>query len=188
MNATAKRTRRAVSLVELLVVMTGCTVILTTSAGLIHRVMRVQVQSRSFFNVERAAVRLSDQFREDVHRATAAAADPRADVFLRLDLPGDQTVEYRRAGASVLRTLLQGGTARARSQFAFTPTSVLEIHEHDGPRRLVLAVTSAPLDEPGDGSDPLAKYLDEPVNVRVEAAVGRDWRSAVPTADEEASP
>jgi hypothetical protein len=180
-------TRHAISLVELLVVMSGCTVILTTSAMLIHRAMRTQSESRSFFDVERSALRLSGKFRDDVHRATAAkAGDESGDgVFLRLDLPGRQTVEYQQAGGNIERTLSEDGRPRSRDYFAFTPSSELEIREELSPRRLILTITSDPHDAPGDGSTQLAKYIDTPVSVRVEASLGRDWRKATLATGEE---
>ncbi len=188
MSTTVTRLRRAVSLVELLVVMSGLTVVLTTTATLMHRVMRAQVESRSCSDVERAALRISEQFRDDVHQATTAQTAVDADLLVQLELPGDQVVQYRRAGQSVLRTLSRGGAVRSRSQFTFTSTSAVEIHEQDAPERLVLTVTSAAQDEPRGGKRQIAEYLDPPANVRVEAVLGRDWRSAVPTADEEALP
>ena len=68
-------TRRGVSLVEVITLMTSCTAILTMSAVLIHRTMRAQEQMRYFFAVERAAQRLAEQFREDVHGAREAVTD-----------------------------------------------------------------------------------------------------------------
>ena len=63
--------RRAASLAELLVIMSACTIILTTSVQLIHRAMHSQSASRVFFDCERSAQRLSQQFRSDVHEATS---------------------------------------------------------------------------------------------------------------------
>ena len=58
--AAMNHRRRGVSLTELLVVMTACTVVMTLTSQLICRVMRIQVESRAHVDVERNAMRLAD--------------------------------------------------------------------------------------------------------------------------------
>src|SRR5206468_8588477 len=107
--ATGGRTmkiRRGASLVELLVVMSACTSILTTSVVLVHRVMHVQSKARSSLAAQRSALRLSEQFRRDVDQThDALANDLPAEVVLQLQLPEKQTVEYRYLAGVVRRTL-----------------------------------------------------------------------------------
>src|SRR3954454_16961207 len=110
MNPRTTKVRRGVSLTELLLLMSSYTMILTMCAVLLHRVMRVQIESRSFVDAERTSERLGDQFRQDVHQATTAdvdAAKLKNDVFLRLQLPDSQTIEYIRLKGNVLRSVSQ---------------------------------------------------------------------------------
>jgi hypothetical protein len=182
--------RRAVSLVEMLVIMSGCTVILTTGATLIHRAMRADLESRAFYDIERSALRLERQFRQDVHEAIAAEAtnQPGEDgVFLRLTFPGHQAVEYRQAGDSIMRTLSAGDRVRSRNEFVFNRAGELDIREEVAPRRLILTIASAPNEPPSGGHRELARYLETPVSVRVEACLGRDLRPAGLLAGEGAS-
>jgi hypothetical protein len=136
--------RRAVSLIELLLAMSACTVILTMSATLIHRVLHVQSKSRAIFDGERAAMRLSDQFRHDVHAAAAAetnGASLGAGVILRLQLEGGETVEYRRAEGTVLRVVLDGDATQAREQFNFPADIDLTVRK-ESPGLVTLSITS----------------------------------------------
>ena len=74
----------------------AASIILTMSAGLVHRAMHAQSATRAFFDGERSALRLSEQFRADVHQAATATVEAPArndGVFLRLRLAGDQAIE-----------------------------------------------------------------------------------------------
>ena len=75
MNVRIAKSRRGVSLTELLLLMSSYTMILSMCTVLLHRVMHVEIESRSFVDAERTSERLSRQFRQDVHQATAAEAD-----------------------------------------------------------------------------------------------------------------
>src|SRR3972149_5845862 len=124
MSTNITRTRHAVSLIELMVVLSACTVILTMSAALVHRVMHAQSKTRAFFDIERSALRLSNQFRRDVHQATAAlaGADNLGDgVFLRLELPDNRSVDYYDQEGDVVRILAHDGDALSREEFPFPP-------------------------------------------------------------------
>ena len=75
MTLRIAKSRRGVSLTELLMLMSSCTMILSLCAVLLHRVMRVEIESRSIVAAERTSERLSHQFRQDVHQATGGEAD-----------------------------------------------------------------------------------------------------------------
>ena len=131
------KTHRAVSLVELLVVMSACSIILTMSAGFVHRAMHSQSATRAFFDGERSALRLSEQFRADVHQATTATVEDSAHgdgVFLRLRLSSHQAIEYRQSDSMVERILTQQGSRVSRTEFAFQPPFSLTIREAAAPR------------------------------------------------------
>lgn len=139
------RTRSAMSIAELLVTMSACSVILTMSAGLIHRSMHTQSNSRDFYDAERTALRLGRQFRHDVHASTAASVtdgDRDEKVVLRLQLQDGRTVEYSRSAGHVLRLLSQEGEVAARDEFPFPSPIELEFHEAESATRIILAITT----------------------------------------------
>src|SRR5262245_16262682 len=114
------KTRRGVSLTELMVLMSATTMILSMSAMLLHRAMRVQVDSRAFADAERSAARLSRQFREDVHAATSAVLEKsklNKDVFVQLKLPVGESIEYSRVNGNVRRSVIRSGKVAAREGF-----------------------------------------------------------------------
>ncbi len=184
------RIRRAFTLVEMMVILSAGAVVLTTSAALIHRVMRTQTAAWSFFDVERSALRLSDYFRRDVHRASIAdieIASVDDGMFLQLQFPDGQTVEYRQADGIVLRTLSQQESAVSREEFVFHPEIDLSIREENSPHRLILTIVADPsamLAAP-DKRSLLAHMV--PVSLQVEACLGRDARLLVATVGQEES-
>jgi type II secretory pathway pseudopilin PulG len=179
--------RGAFSLAEMLVVMSVCTVILTMSTSIIQRAMQAQLRTRSYFDVERNALRLSDQFRRDVHQATAADVANSADsgVLLRLALPSGQIVEYRHAEGMVLRTLSRSGASQSHEEYSFTSSTETGIREENAPRRFVLTIASDPHEEGPVAKGRPGKFHEPPVSVRVEASLGRDWWFAETAADQE---
>ncbi|HEY4232836.1 MAG TPA: hypothetical protein VGM76_05405 [Lacipirellulaceae bacterium] len=184
------RKRNATSLVELLVVMSACTIILTLSAGLVHRAMHAQSATRAFFDAERSAMRLSEQFRADVHQATAATIEDGAHdkgAFLRLALADKQSVEYRQTGDNVVRVVSQHDTNISRAEFAFPSPLELSINEELAPHRLVLSVSAGSLAklDPGSGQQPPSAY-SMPLNVQIEACLNRtNPFQQLPTAEKE---
>jgi hypothetical protein len=183
--------RRGVSLIEMLTLMSSCTVILTMSAVLIHRTMRSQEQTRYFFAVERAALRLTEQFRRDVHRArNAVTADDELDegVFLRLEMPGGVTVAYRSEEASVVRIVRGGQNPTGREEYSLAEIDDLSLQSEDSPRRLTLTIR-AEADEPVPSlGKRTASLREQPVSVHVAATLSRDWRFAPPDTAQEDSP
>jgi hypothetical protein len=182
-------TRRGASLIELLVIMSACTVVLTLTGVLITRVMRVQIQSRGFVAAERAAQRLSDQFRNDVHCARNAVADTAGrnkHVFLRLDLADGQKIEYARTGDNIARVEYASGQPEWREEFICPAASELSVEQHPEPPRMVFNIfmklsNVAPTpDKPFIGTGPA------PVTVHAEAVIGRDIKFSAAKPTEEA--
>src|SRR5437762_5225510 len=104
MQVRITKSRGGVSLIELLGLMSSCTIILTMSAVLLHRMMRVQIDTRAFVDMERSSSRLSQQFRQDVHQATAAVLGDsklKENVFLQLQLPQETIIEYSRLDGAI---------------------------------------------------------------------------------------
>lgn len=177
--------RRGISLIEMLTVMTGCAALLSLSAVLLHRSMRWQEQSRYFFAVERAALRLAEQFREDVHQAEAVELDEARlddDSFVQLQLADEEAVAYRRQGAAIVRVLSRAGEVKATERYTLAAPGELALREEQSPRRLVLTFESFPDDWLPATDKPLPGLREQPINLRVEAVVGHDARHAAPAA------
>lgn len=180
--------RRAISLIELMVVMSACTLILTLSAVLMHRAMRSHAHSRAFQDVERSAARLSDQFRHDVHQARTASIDGAAlntGVFLRLELADSQTVEYRRQDGVIVRRLSKDGGTASRDDYVFSPACNLNVVETAAPRRITLTITTDPTEPSAVHANRMLAMEELPVSLQAEAVLGRDARiNAAPARQE----
>lgn len=176
--------RRGVSLVELLLVMSAAVLILTMSAGLIHRLMHAQSKARSFVDVERTLLRLGTAFRSDVHQASGAVvgdAEASDGIFLRLSLPESQTIEYRCEPGAILRTLRDGSQTASREEFAFPPGIELTIQKED-PRLVVLSLHSRPGELTDDDGLARPSAYAVPVNLHLKATLGREalFTAAIP--------
>jgi hypothetical protein len=172
------KTRRAVSLLELLVIMSASTIVLTLCGLLLHRAMRLQIESRAHVDAERTALRLASQFRRDVHAARAAVtgnAEQANDALLQLELADGRTAQYSRDAGTVLRMESGGGKPEWREEFLFPTVNELTIEEEDAPPRLILTVTANPKAVPPAGQ-PLAITRIVPLSIHAEAVVGRDLR------------
>ena len=190
MNLRTPKLRRGVSLTELLLLMSSYTMILSMCGVLLHRVMRVEIDSRSFVDMERTSTRLSHQFRQDVNQATAAEADAsklQNNVFLQLQLAGDQSIEYRWAEGSVVRTVLQDRKTAAREEFAFDPWCKLTVRQEKSPSRIVLSIARAGLESISDRAEQLRTYKACPMGLYVEASIGREISVANVAAQQERS-
>jgi hypothetical protein len=180
MKFSNAKLRNGLSLVELVAAVSACSVILTTCAVLLHRAMRADSDSRSFGDIERNAARLSNQFRDDVHKASVSLLDRSKtgnEVVLKLKLSKDQSLEYSCSVGKVLRTLTQDGKVRAREEFVFPQQSEFAIHERDSPKRIILSITTRPKGVAGDVR-PLKTYHAIPLSLQIEAVVNRDDLSA----------
>ncbi len=170
------KARRGVSLVELLVVMSAATVVLTLSTSLIHRIMHAQSKARAFADVERTSLRLTNAFRQDVHQATSVKLDEAEigeRVFLRLQLPENRTIEYGRQEANIVRVLLEGSRTVAREEFAF-PAGVELAVRREGSRLIVLTIQSRPGEIIAENGQFEASDFAVPVHLQVQAALNRD--------------
>jgi hypothetical protein len=168
--------RRAVSLTELLLVLSSCTLILSTSGVLLQRIMRIESTSRAFTNAERACTRLSRQFRRDVHQAAVAELDKgklQDGVFLQLQLPGNQSVDYGRERGRVLRTAQKADKVVARDEFIIPPAATLTIKQVQSPDRIILSIAPPRIDAATNTDQQLQSYRTVPVGVQIEAILNR---------------
>jgi type II secretory pathway component PulJ len=157
------RSRRGISLVELIVVMTGCAVLLSLSAAFLQRVMHAQMRSRVDADLQRTLLRLDQSVRNDIHTATAAEIDPaklNEGAILRLELPDAAAIEYRRQESGLLRVQLARGEITSRETFSF-PREIEPEITRPQPRLIVLAIRA---------DDDLLVEVPA-VHVRIEAAL-----------------
>lgn len=128
MNRRASRpglsaSRRGVSLLELLAVMTACGVIVSVGVGLVHRALRLESASRDLLERERTALVLGRRFRLDVRSATQASVSAIAttgDTVVELRYPAGERVAYViRDG--LLERLAERAGRDTRESFAVRP-------------------------------------------------------------------
>lgn len=168
------KSNRGVSLVELLLALSACGVILTLSTGLIERIMRAEMRSRDYVNVERTALRLSNMFRRDVWQAAEAtiSADG-AKEFLRLSLGAERSLEYRQQSGTIVRTHLDGEQAVSREYFAFPNEAEIRF-EQPSPRLITLRI-SIPTPPTNGESDQLPhNAFTPPIHLEIAARIARD--------------
>jgi len=166
---------RGVSLVELLVVMSAASIILSLSAGLIHRAMHAETKARALTAVERAAIRLSHAFRHDVNRASDAvmnSAQLRDRAFIHLQSKNGGSVEYRRDERTIYRLQYDGERIVAREQFVFAADFDLQSHVENS-RLIELTLTSAQRELSHDQTQLIQRAHQLPVYLQVVAALER---------------
>jgi hypothetical protein len=171
--------RRASSLIELLIIMSACSLVLTLSAALLHRAMHIQSRSRAYVDAERSATRLSHQFREDVHKALAHRAGEApvdGDALLQLTHPGNEEVQYVAMDGTVSRTLMREAEVVSREEYAFPSAVKANVQQQEAPTRLVLVVTTNPADALNRTDSRRIEPGFSPVSLQAEAVLGRDLR------------
>jgi prepilin-type N-terminal cleavage/methylation domain-containing protein len=171
----------AFTLVELLVVLSASSIVLTISTAMIHRTMHVQSRSRQFYDIERSALRLSEQFRHDVHLSQAASIqEPPGNqgVILRLELPEEQIVEYSRQEGTLHRILLNKKKPLSRQEYPFPATTRLTLKQLESPARVLLSMVPSPEDEATGTAKNISQTHRLPVSFQAEAVLGRQANSA----------
>jgi len=190
---SGRRSPRGISLIELLMAMGGVSLVITSSAMLLHGVMRAQSESRRFFDDERTSARLARQFRADVHAAEVAA--PAGDRLVAFTLPDGGTIEYRHTAdrRQIQRRLLAPGnpvpTGREDYSLAGPCAAVVTVAEKQIHLELGAEGADGELAPPGVVRPPRspAEAKRKPPALVVEADLGRDLRF-LPARDGEARP
>jgi prepilin-type N-terminal cleavage/methylation domain-containing protein len=134
--------RRGYSLTEMQVVIAVGSVLMTLSTGVLVRSMRVNSTLMEQANLERTATRLSQQFRQDVHRAEGCVVDDQQEegLVMRLAMPDEQPIEYHLAGKRIERTQAVGAGQTRRELFLFTEGCSVALSELEAPQRVGLLV------------------------------------------------
>lgn len=111
--------RRGASLVEMLVVMSAASTVLTLSAVLIHRTMRVSSRTEAMHAEETTAWRLSSQLRRDAVSAASIDLGLANDgVTLTLRPAEGEPVQYRFSGPTVERRQRLAPESLSRESFS----------------------------------------------------------------------
>ncbi len=176
--------RRAVSLIELVVMMSAATVIIFLTSVLLHRVMHIQSRAWAQMATERSALRISSQFRHDVHAATSMTLGDEAEkekVLVRLERMDGRSIVYSRSGDSLLRRESGGDKPEWREEYRLPPGIELELVEHEEPRRLSLVIESPA----GTKEATLVMRSRGSIHLHVEPVVGRDLPREAPVDGEE---
>ena len=189
-----RRSLRGISLVELLMAMGGVSLVITSSAMLLHGVMRAQSESRRFFDDERTSARLARQCRADVHAAAQVAA-PAGERLVAFTLPDGGTIEYRHSAdhRQIERRLLTPGNeapvAREDYSLAGPCAAVVTVAERQIHLELGAEGADGALAPPGVVRPPRtpAEAKRKPPALVVEAVLSRDLRF-LPARDGEARP
>lgn len=134
--------QRGFTLVEMLVSISAGSVLLVLATGVVHRTMRVESVVRENAAAERAALRLSRQFRHDIHQAKSVSLDGRqADQpVLQIVLSGQAPVSYRVEHTGVLREQPHNDTQIYREHFSFPDNYTVKFNELPSPRRVALTL------------------------------------------------
>jgi type II secretory pathway pseudopilin PulG len=178
----ARTMSRGISLIELLVVMTGVAVILSLVAVTIQALMRVNADAQARLSASATFARLASQFREDVHASDdlRIPADPKlggkpveanATASLRLTRDPQRVITYEVRDGRVARLESTSGKISRHESYRIGNRNVVVFERRDeGPRRFVAMVMSR---DAGKGQ------LEPPRPLEVLALQGKD-RPAAP--------
>ncbi len=176
-----RRPRRGITLIEVIVVMSGVAVALGLCAVTIQLLLRLNGDGHARLNASASFARLASQFREDVHAcdevvllpAAKAAAEPgktKGAASLRLTLDPKTFVTYEAREGRVARVETASGTRTEHESYRVGKGNVVAFEQRDeGAIRFVVMVMSR---EVGKGQ------LEPPRPLEVLALPGKDRPAA----------
>jgi type II secretory pathway pseudopilin PulG len=115
---------RGTTLVELLVVITVCSVIMSASGVLLHGMYRADKETRQAIATDASVARFSLQFRRDAHAADEVSVVTETDgktAGIMFRAAGQPSIEYRWQGTDVVRTVKESDKTVHRDSFGFAP-------------------------------------------------------------------
>lgn len=143
--------RRAFTLIEMVVVIGGVSLMIGTAAGLIHILLTLDRADRYSLSDARGASRLSRQFRDDVRSAKTANA---AGSGMKLDRTAG-AVSYEVEGVRLIRTETSRGSVIRREAYPLERLGPAIFEVEDGFARLSLLRRP---DSPGASVRPAATF------------------------------
>ncbi len=125
--------RSGFMLIELLVVITVGSVMMGIAVGLLYTLMQMDGKSRESSQDLAGLARLAEQFRADVHAASAwtplGQSAPQGAGYpgWKLQCTGDWEIEYHAKEGTLFRTETAGGQARSRESYHLPAGAVAAI-------------------------------------------------------------
>ncbi len=131
--------RRGITLIETVVLMTGVAAMLGLTVVMLQLLLKLDGDSRARLDTAGMLARLADQFRRDVHGASAArlVEQPSKPAGLRIEPGPDRAIEYQVKGPSKLIRVesLKGKTVRTESYVVARGGPIELALKQDGSRR-----------------------------------------------------
>ena len=136
--------RNGITLVETIIAVSTSSMLLLLAIGVLHQAMRLSSKAKSRTEFHQSNMRLSAQFREDVHRATNTQLG--ADGSLTLMFTESETITYRLESGvrpSLVRELKQSHDANKRQDFfRLLDNAKCEFKIKDSPYRVTLDINT----------------------------------------------
>lgn len=163
--------RRGFSLLEILVVMAGMSMVLGVCISLIYGLLRMERSGRAILAEGQVTARMARDFRRDLRAAQSVDLGSVASGQARqavLRLPGKRTVEYRAEKRQVIRTVSEENEIRGREVYRLNRSGRAHFDREKGSTSTIvrLVVDSAP-GSAGSGTE---------ASCVIEAILGRDAR------------
>jgi hypothetical protein len=137
--------RRAHTLIELCVTMTVGSALMVTTVGLLHQSLSLASTARGRADAQRTVDRLANDFRHDVHLASAVTnSDAEQIEFTRDD---EAVVRYRADEQRIERTELSGDAIVRRASYSFDQAITIRFETVDAPRRVAIVLEPAAASE-----------------------------------------
>lgn len=136
--------RRGKTLIEMTVIISCLTVLLSLAATTMALVMKVERQVRGDLAQQTTLARLGSRFRADVHVAQTATS---GDSSIELAMSAEQTIRYAAAEQGITREVVRDGQVEHRDAFRLPADASVAFHVSDaGNGRLArLAISRKPV-------------------------------------------
>jgi type II secretory pathway pseudopilin PulG len=146
-SPTGRRSsRRGITILEIMVVMTGVAAMLALCALTIQLLMRLNADGQTRLSASASLERLAQQIRRDAHASDTALLDQKAagkPATLRLTLDPKHDVLYEPQFREIVRVETKDGKLSRRESYSLPPRadSRFEIRDEGARRMVVLVVT-----------------------------------------------
>jgi type II secretory pathway component PulJ len=162
--------RRGITILEIMVLMTGVAAMLTLCAVTIHLLMRLNTDSQTRLSAAVTLERLARQIRQDAHACDNAqledAKSAGSSANLRLTLDPMHDVRYEPQRQQVVRIETRDGKRSRHESYSLPPASHSRFEFRDeGKRRLIVLVVT---------HDPGRNAIEPPRAIEVAALQGKD--------------
>jgi len=164
-------TRRAASLIELVILISAAALIMALLTIVFARALGLRRSAQQQLEQTVQTARLATQFRRDVWAAERVEESPGPPQALTLELPVGHKVRYQIVDAALERTEITDGKAQVSRMFRIPATEVLRFEQHHRGDAEQVSLVVAPLRSPAvEGESPHGHPL------HIKALLGRDLR------------